>query len=460
MDQGLGVSRAIAQHVIGTRFDTLPAEAIAAAKASLLDAVGVTLAASSLGEASSAFAEIARQAANPRGATVLGFGFKAAPAMAAFANGAMAHALDYEDTFDEALVHPNAAVVPAALAVAETAAQPVDGRELIAAIALGADLSCRLGLAVDGHERSGVSVRFMAGALAAAAAAGRLLGLDEGRQIEAFALAQFQIAFPSETMAYAPSHMRAVREAFAAKAGVLAAQLAAGGVRAFDKPFEGRHGFFGLNTDSAEGAERLLDGLGREFPAARVSFKPWPSCRGTHAFVEAALWMVENAGVRVEAVANAEAVISPFFRALCEPPERKRRPATAIDAKFSVPFTVATAFAKGRVGLDCFDAAARGDSTVLALADRIGHRVETGWNTAEATRGILNLTTRDGRTFTRSVEAPLGHPDHPMSAAAMAAKFAECATYARVPLADGGTARIAEAIRRIESMNDVAGLVG
>ncbi|HVV94787.1 MAG TPA: MmgE/PrpD family protein [Hyphomicrobiales bacterium] len=460
MDQGVGVSRVIARHVVGTRFDALPAEAVAAAKASLLDAVGVTLAASSLGEAAAPFAEIARQAEHPRGATVIGFGFKAAPAMAAFANGAMAHSLDYEDTFDEALVHPNAAVVPAALAVAETARAPIDGRELIAAIALGADLSCRLGLAVDGHERPGTSVRFMAGALAATAAAGRLLGLDENRLIEAFALAQFQIAFPSETMGYAPSHMRAVREAFAAKAGVLAAQLAAGGVRAFDKPFEGRHGFFGLYTDSADGAERLLDGLGRDFPAARVSFKPWPSCRGTHAFIEAALWMVESEGVRPDAVAAAEAVISPFFRALCEPPERKRRPATAIDAKFSVPFTVATALGKGRVGLDCFDTAAMADGATLALADRIGHRVETGWNTAEATRGVLNLTTRDGRMLSRSIEAPLGHPDHPMSPAAMAAKFAECATYARVPLDGGRADRIAETVAGLERVSDVASLIG
>src|SRR5690606_14673044 len=134
---------------------------------------------------------------------------------------AMAHALDYEDTFDPALMHPNAAVVPAALALAETLGT-VSGRDLIAAIAIGADLTCRLGATIDGHERKGLSVRFLSGAMGATAAAGKLLGLDEDRLIQAFALVMFQAAFPSATMTYPASHMRAVREAFAAKGAVVA----------------------------------------------------------------------------------------------------------------------------------------------------------------------------------------------------------------------------------------------
>ena len=133
--------------------------------------IAVAIAASALGERAHAFAEIARDASNPHGATVIGFGFKAAPAMAAFANGAMAHALDYEDTFDAALVHPNAAVVPAALALAESSAG-VAGSDLLLAIAAGADLTCRLGLAIEGHERPGMGTRFMCGAFGATAGYG------------------------------------------------------------------------------------------------------------------------------------------------------------------------------------------------------------------------------------------------------------------------------------------------
>lgn len=455
---GDGPSLAIARHVLATTYDDLPAAAVDAAKRSLLDAVGVTLAASTLGEASAPFAEIARESESDRGGTVIGFGFRAAPGLAAFANGAMAHALDYEDTFDPALVHPNAAVVPAALAVAE-AAGGVSGRELIAAVAVGADLTCRIGLTIGGHDDADFSPRFMCGAFGAAAAAGKLLGLDEDALVHAFALSTFQVSFPAEAMAYAASHMRGVRDAYGAQAGVVAAQLAQRGVKAFDQPFEGRHGWFAAYTGDAANVERVLDGLGRDFMGAEVSFKPWPSCRGTHAYIEAALDLIEAHGIDADGIDGARTVVSPFFANLCEPAARRQRPSTAIDAKFSIPFTVATALRHRGVGLDAFSPEALADQDVLALAARIDHAVEPSWTTEEATRGVLELRTRDGREFTRAIDAPLGHPDNPMSLEAIRRKFADCACYARTPVAPEQAARIAAAIEALENVNDVATLL-
>ena len=453
-----GLSRRIARHVVRTGFADLPRHVVAVAKQSLLDAVGVTLAASSLGEGAGAFAALAREAASDRGATVIGFGFKAAPAMAAFANGAMAHALDYEDTFDPALMHPNAAVVPAALAVAETLGT-VSGAELIAAIAVGADLTCRLGAAVDGRETRGLSGRFLSGAVGATAAAAKLIGLDEERLMQAWALVMFQAAFPMQAFADPGSHMRAVREAFAAKGGVVAARLAAGGVRAFEAPLEARHGFFGLVAEGAVDTGRLTAELGRTFQGADVSFKPWPSCRGTHAFIEAALGLSRAHGLRPGDIAGADAVVSPFFRDLVEPPSRKRRPETAIDAKFSIPFTVAAALRDGRVTLDSFAPEALRDPGVLELAARVEHRIEPSWPTSEATRGDLRLRLRDGRELAMSVKDPLGHFANPMSAEAMRAKFAECARHARTPLRPGGAEAIAAAIDRLDTAGTVSGLL-
>lgn len=451
------LSKRIVDHLRRTGFADLPARTAEVAKQSLLDAVGVTFAASSLGEACAPFAAIARQAAEARGASVLGFGFRAAPAMAAFANGSMAHSLDYEDTFDPALVHPNAAVVPAALALAETT-PGVSGGDLITAIALGADLTCRLGMAIDGRERKGFGVRSLCGTFGAVAASGKLLGLDEEQFLHAFALSMFQSAFSSEAMTYPSSHMRAVREAFAAKAGVLAAQLAAQGVRAFDQPFEGKYGLFGLYTEGGIDEERLVEGLGQRFEGDNVSFKPWPSCRGTHSFIEAALGLSRENAIEADQVAAAHVVISPFFKALCTPPERKRRPKTAIDAKFSVPFTLATALIDHDVTLESFAPARMGDATILAMADRIDHEVDERIPTHDANRGVLTLRLKDGRAFTRSIVNPLGHPDNPMSASAMADKFAACAAHARVALPPGRAERMSRAIAGLESVNDVAGL--
>jgi 2-methylcitrate dehydratase PrpD len=448
------LSNAIARHIVTVARP--PAKALAVAKQSLLDAIGVTFAASALGERAQAFAEIAREASNPRGATVIGFDFKAAPAMAAFANGAMAHALDYEDTFDAALVHPNAAVVPAALALAESRAGVI-GSDLMLAIAAGADLTCRLGLAIEGHERPGMGTRFMGGAFGATAAAGRLLGLTQEELVHAFALVMFQGSFNGEAMSYAPSHMRAVREAFAAKAGVVAASLAKAGVRAFERPFEGKFGFFGLYADGYNPA--AFDGLGREFLGVEVSFKPWPSCRGTHAYVEAALALKAEHHFGAAAIDRAETVVSPFFRSLSEPPERKRRPQTAIDAKFSIPYTLAVALSDGKVGLDAYRPDRLKDESLWALADRIDHRIEESWTTPEATRGILSLHLRDGRAFTKSIWTPLGHPDHPMSDGSLRAKFIANAGYARVPLAPEQAERIALRIEQLESLPHLGDLL-
>lgn len=443
--RAMDLSKAIAAHLIDTRFEDLPERAVAATKKSLLDAVGVTLAASSLGEACGPFATIASGAAGQGGATAIGFGFRTSPAMAAFVNGSMAHSLDYEDTFDPALVHPNAAVVPAALALAETTPW-VTGRDLLTAVALGADLTCRLGLAID--EQQGPGARSMCGTFGATAAAGKLLGLDREQFVHAFALSMFQSGFPAEASRYAASHMRGVREAFAAQAGVVSAQLAAGGVRAFDTPFEGRY-------DEVV----LLDQLGQRYEGVNVSFKPWPSCRGTHSFIEAALGLCSDHAVTSDLVRSAHVVISPFFQSLCAPAERKQRPQTVIDAKFSVPFTLATALVEQGVTLDSFTDMKMVDPYVLTLAAAVDHEVDERIPTHEANHGVLTLHLRDGRSLTREIRNPLGHPDNPMSSLALAEKFAACAGYARVPLAAGGAERIRDAIANLEQLEEVAGFL-
>jgi 2-methylcitrate dehydratase PrpD len=451
----MSISLRIAGHVRSANRNNVPRDVLEIAKRSLLDAVGVTFAASALGEKAEAFAEIAREGATTTGATVIGFGFKAMSAMAAFANGAMAHALDYEDTFDPALVHPNAAVVPAALAVAESR-EGISGADLAVAIAVGADLTCRLGLSIEGHERRGLGARFLCGAFGATAAVGKLLGLTEDEFLHAFALVMFQAGFCGEAMTYAPSHMRAVREAFAAKAGVIAAQLAKSGLRAFDRPFDGKQGFFAIYTDGYE--ESAFAGLGEEFLGGQVSFKPWPSCRGTHAYVEAALALTSEHRIAADMIERAQTVVSPFFRALSEPPARKRRPQTAVDAKFSIPYTLAVALCDGGVDLAAYRPERIVDAAVLSVADRIDHRIEESWSTQEATRGILSLQLRDGRSYSKSIVTPLGHPDNPMSDAALRRKFLQNAGHARTLLRDGHAERIASTIERLDSIPSVAAL--
>ena len=110
-------------------YAALPAATIVATKRALLDGIGVILAASGISDEAQPFVALARRQPAEPSATVLGHGLRAAPAAAALANGAMSHALDYEDAFDLAPVHPNASLIPAALAAAE-AHGPVSGEDV------------------------------------------------------------------------------------------------------------------------------------------------------------------------------------------------------------------------------------------------------------------------------------------------------------------------------------------
>ncbi|MGD9924193.1 MAG: MmgE/PrpD family protein [Pseudorhodoplanes sp.] len=446
------ISATLARHV---RSGAVPPGARAVTRSAVADAIGVMTAASGLGEGCDAFVALAREGGEGGACTVLGFDFRASPIMAAFANGAMAHALDFEDTHDATLVHPHAAVVPAALAVAEFAGG-VSGRDFLDAVTIGADISCRLALGLtESAEKRGFYFIPMLSAYGAAAAAARLLKLSEQEIVQSLALASCQAVFSDALVSYPPSHLRAVRDGFSARAGVTAALLARRGLRAFDRPIEGPGGLYANYARGRFDAVRMLHALGDEYEGAKVSFKPWPSCRGTHAFVEAALSLARDHSVDIERIARVDVTVSPFFAILCEPPQQKRRPKTAIDAKFSIPFTVALALRQGDVTLRDFSPERLADPELHVLADKVHHVVEPGWTLEQSTRGALTLSLADGRRLAREVIDPLGHPLNPMDERAMRRKFEDCIASARHSRDPAIARQLAERLDRIEKIADM-----
>ncbi len=444
------LTRELAAHALGTRFEDLASGAIVAAKRSIMDAVGVALAAGTLGQVTPAFVELARHSGSGP-CKIIGYDLWVGPAVAALVNGAMSHALDYEDTHDGGLVHPNGTALPAALAIAQLV-KTVSGHDFIAAIAVAADITARLGLCMGNVDTSrGWSIRPLLGTYGATAAAGRLLGLTEAQLVEAFGLAFSQATCSAGFFGYPPSHMREVRDGFGAQAAVTATLLARGGVRCYDQTIEGPQGLFALYAGGQWDADRLMAGLGRIFEGENLSFKPWPSCRGTHAFVEAALELRQRHRHRIVAtdIEEVRADVSDMFRVLCEPFDQKCRPITANDAKFSLPFTAATALTHGRLGLAQFLPPALADAEVLALAQRF-HCQARPPAAGDALRGSLTLVLRDGRTLTHEVQQPLGGPDRPLGEEALIEKFVDCARYAVSPLNDTQARRVAASLVSLE----------
>src|SRR5512139_132187 len=191
-------SLTLAKHIVDTDDDDIPRKVAAVTKRSLLDAIGVALAAGKLGEGCKQFVTLAIQQGGKKESTILGFDAKAPACMAAFANGSMSHALDFEDSHDTALVHPNAAAIPAALAISESRGN-VSGKELITALTLGSDLVSRLGLAVkENLVEYGWYMPPILEAFGATAASSKLLKLGMEQIRHAFSLTLCQATCSAE----------------------------------------------------------------------------------------------------------------------------------------------------------------------------------------------------------------------------------------------------------------------
>ncbi|HTE40254.1 MAG TPA: MmgE/PrpD family protein [Steroidobacteraceae bacterium] len=454
------ISAALADFVATTKFEQLPASTVTATKRAVLDAFGVSMAATTLGEGVQAFTDLAiSQGTGP--CIVFGCDKRTSPVLAALANGALAHALDFEDAHDGALVHPNAATIPAALAAAQ-AMGTVDGKQLIAAIAIGCDIVCRMGLALRvSLDDFGWYPPPILGAFGATAAAASIYGLTPRQVLDAFSLTLCQATCSAE-IKYSPnSVIRAVRDGFAAKTGVLSVELARRNVSGFDAPFEGKAGFFALFARGQYEPQDLVRELGQRFEIDNLSFKPWPTCRGTHVYIEAALKIAKDQGLGVDDIAAIHTTGSRINRMLAEPLERKRAPATAIDAKFSIPFSVATALRHGDVRLDHFRADALADAETLAIASRIDFSVSPtdSGKPIDMTRGTLTLTTRDGRTFSVEGDNPLGHPKRPLSDTALLDKFLLCAKHYARPMAHDTSQRVATHILDLQHPDSLQSLL-
>ncbi len=452
-----GLTDQLCAGLAGIDYAGLPSSTVTAAKRVLLDATGVMLGASGSAPEVAPFVQLARAGGNGPCA-ILGTGHRVAAPAAALANGAMAHALDYEDAFDRVPGHPNASLVPALIALSQSSG-PVGGRRFLAALAAGCDLACRMALALRRPMEAGNWYPPpMLGGFGAAAGAAKLLGLNAGGIRDALSLMLCQTVMPGEIKYSEGTVIRAVREAFPAQAAVTSALLAQSGVTGFEAPLEGRAGFYALYALGEYDEADLLGGLGAHFWIEQLTFKAWPSCRGTHPFIELALGLRDRGLAPVD-IAKVTVRIDEVQRMLAEPLARKQAPQTLIDAKFSVPFCTALALVRGRVDLDSFTGETLGDAEVLAMAAKVGVEMAgevNGWQAGSG--GHLVIRLHDGSLVEAETADALGCPERPLSEAQLVDKFADCASRAAVPMAANVARALAVRILALEDCNDVGAL--
>jgi len=452
--------RDLAAFVSSTIAESVPPPVRASARQRLLDTVGNCLAAVPV-DTSRAVVEYVLTEKGLGPAMAIGVDRRLPAAQAAFVNGVLARAVEFDDTALPAILHPSGVVIPAALAASQLGDR--SGAEMITAIALGLELCVRLGMA--GYDPAvgnslflerGQDATAICGTVVAAGIAARLLGLDTAKIADAMGIA---VSFASGSLEANRSGgtVKRIQSGWAAQAGIRAATLAKHGVTGPPTALEGRFGFAYCFLDGHFDSAALTNTLGATWLVPDILFKPYPANYFTHAGIDAAIALRQR-GLKVEDIASIHlGVATPMVRTIGEPIEVKRRPMNSYQAKFSGPYAVVAALLGGSglgLGLDDFTDALATDSTRRRLMQLVTVGVDESCNAIfpRQAPGVLTVRTHDGKELVEKVLTNRGSPQRPLSDGELAVKFR---SNAATVLPEAAIAAIETAATNIEELDAI-----
>lgn len=395
----------------------LPAEIRAHAVRCILNGVGTALGGARDRAVDALLATLGEFSARQT-ATILGRSECADPPTAAFLNAVAINVFDFDDTHYDTILHPTAPVLPVLFALAEE--RTVAGADLVEAFALGAEVACRIAVAVSPtHYRRGWHITSTCGVFGAAAAAGRLLGLDTQRMIWALGNASAMASGLVETLG---TMAKSVGVGGSARNGLLAALMAERGVEGPPLPLEGRLGFVPAFSDSPS-PEALTAGLGTRWELLNNTFKPYPCGVVLNPVIDACLALAGRADFDVGAIGRVETSGNALLKARTDRPDA----ATGREAQVSAQHAVAVCLLRGSAGIADFDDEAVRDPRVLALRAKIASPLVDDTLPIGAARLVVHL--QDGSRLEQHVAAASGSLKKPMTDAALEAKFRALTRY-------------------------------
>lgn len=357
-----------------------------------------------------------------RGTSRLALGRSATVRAAALINGTAAHAAEVDDSFREAMYHPGAATIAAALAVAQSV--DASGPKFLKAVVLGYEVSTRIGVMMGRAHYNHWHNTGTMGAFGAAAAAGHLLTLDEDAFANALAIAAtftagLQQAFRLESMA------KPLHAGRAAEAGVLAAQLAQGSMRSSLDVLDGESGL-GVAMSDGPHWHGIGDTLGRDFHITRLTFKNHIGCGHTFPAIDGALELQRLHGFSYSDIESMH--LGVYQPTLDIAPHVD--PQTADQARFSLHYMVASALVHGSVRLSAFEYQRLKDPATRSLMTRISKaldpEVDAGFPARRAARVSIRL--HDGRNFNHWQSDRKGDPELPLTDSDLEGKLLELAS--------------------------------
>jgi 2-methylcitrate dehydratase PrpD len=440
-----------------TRYEDLPRDVVDATKKEILDLLGVALGGVSEPGATHVCA-LVKEWGGKEESSIIGSKQKVPAPNAAQANATMAHSLDFDDVHEAAVMHPGIASIPVVLAVGEAQGN-LTGKEMITSTALGVDMMCRLALATTPGKSPielGWHLTSLFGFMGAAATAARVMGLGEETIVDAIGIGYHQCAGNGQCVKDGALTKR-LGPGFALKGGITAALLAKAGVTGAKNTFEGEWGLYKQYMHGDYSREILTADLGKRFEGTNVAIKPYPCCRGVHPAIDAALALVADQGIEGKDIQEIVlSVTDAHLSLLCQPLDVKRSPRSPVDAQFSIPWGVATAIVKKRVGLSDYTDSAIRDREVLELTAKMRVEVDNTLHKPGPEPTRVKVVTANGKEFAKVVENPLGSLERPMSFEDCARKFADCAK----SLEPQRIHRIIQLVGELERLDNIQEIIG
>ncbi len=422
------VTKKFAEYVTTSGLEDFPPEAVAAAKAAIIDCLGCMLAGSKETLADVLCDYVVGLGGTPS-ATVVGRGFKTSTPEAALINGAMSHALDYDDVTFITKTHPSAVLIPAALPLAEEVG--ATGGEMLLAYLLGFEVACAVGDAISPayYDDLGWHPTGPLGTLGAAAAASRLLGLDAGQTAMAISLAASQAAglrqnFGTMTKPY---HAGA-----ACRSGITAAKLVRAGFTASADALEGRFGFMrAFSGGSGYDPEKAAASIGNRcyMVESGIEIKKYPCCGSAHLALDATARLLAQETFTADQVDRIDVLVD------FDPPRSliHSRPTGGLEGKFSMQYCLAAEILDGQIGLASFTDEQVARPEVQRLIPRIemrrhpGYEGQLSWTEAY---NQVEVHTKDGRVLTERAERATTGALRGVIMEDVRVKFLDCASVA------------------------------
>ncbi len=404
------VTAILARYVVASKWPDIPETARREATRSILNWVGCALGGARHETVDYALAALA-ELSGPPVASVLGRNEKLDILHASLMNGISSHVLDFDDTHLATIIHPAGPVAPALVSLAER--EVITGEDFVHAFVLGVEVECRVGMAVyPWHYDRGYHITGTAGVFGAAAAAGKILGLDETRMRWALGIAATQSAGLREMFG---TMCKAFHPGRAAQNGLTAALLASKGFTSSDRGLEAPRGFANVLSDKHD-FTKITHGLGESFEVTRNTYKPFPCGIVIHPTLDACLQLREQNELPPAQIERVDLRVHPLVLELTG----KKTPATGLEGKFSVYHAAAVALLRGRAGQKEFSDAAVSDPEVIALRERVVAIPGDGVGEDEV---FVRITLAGGRSLEKHVEHTVGSLERPMTDENLETKF-------------------------------------